>query len=71
LCYGESDLRLHGYTNADYANNLDGHKSTSAYIFLLGGSKIFWCSKKQSIVALSTEEAEYVAASSTTQEAID
>ena len=69
LCYGGWDLWLHGSTDADYARNLDEHISTST-TFLLQGGTTSWCSKKQSIVVLSTMKTDYVTASSTTQEAI-
>ena len=45
-------------------------KSTSGYIFKLGGGPVSWCSKKQSCVALSTSEAEYIALTSAAQEGI-
>jgi hypothetical protein len=61
LCYQGRDLRLRGYTDADWAGDLDECKLTSGYTFLLGGGAITWCSKKQSCVALSTMESEYVA----------
>ncbi|MCI48732.1 hypothetical protein A2U01_0069975, partial [Trifolium medium] len=40
----------------------DDRKSTTGYIFLYGGAPIFWCSMKEPVVALSTCEAEYIAA---------
>eukprot|EP00253_Pinus_taeda_P002039 PITA_02039 len=40
----------------------DDWKSTSSYVFHMGLGAISWASKKQPIVALSTAEAEYVAA---------
>lgn len=50
------------FTDSDYAGDLDDRKSTSGYVFLLAGGAVSWSSKKQSIVALSTTEAEYIAA---------
>uniref|UniRef100_A0A2N9FKV1 Integrase catalytic domain-containing protein n=1 Tax=Fagus sylvatica TaxID=28930 RepID=A0A2N9FKV1_FAGSY len=64
------DLRLRGYSDADWAGDLDEHKSTSGYTFLLGGEAITCCSKKQSCVTLSTMESEYVACSTVVQEAV-
>ena len=59
-----------GYSDADWAGDTGDRKSTSAYVFLLGGAAISWKSNKQSCVALSTAEAEYVALSAAAQEAI-
>lgn len=53
---------FHAYTDSDYAGDLDDRKSTSGYVFMLAGGAVSWSSKKQSIVALSTTEAEYIAA---------
>eukprot|EP00253_Pinus_taeda_P022758 PITA_22758 len=53
---------LVGYTDSDWARSVDDRKSTSGYVFHMGSGAISWDSKKQSIVALSTKEAEYVAA---------
>ncbi|WVZ68640.1 LOW QUALITY PROTEIN: hypothetical protein U9M48_017559 [Paspalum notatum var. saurae] len=53
---------LIGYSDSDMAGDIDGRKCTSGLIFFLGGCPISWQSQKQRIVALSTCEAEYVAA---------
>ena len=52
-----------GYTDSDFAGDLEDRKSTSGHIILIGNSPICWGSKKQSIVATSTTEAEYIATS--------
>ena len=70
LCYHEGDLRLRGYSDADWASDKDGRKSTSGYTFILGGGAVTWCSKKQTCIALSTMESEYVACSAAVQEAV-
>ena len=59
-----------GYSDSDWAGDLDDRKSTSGYIFMLCGAGISWRSKKQASVALSTAEAEYIALSGAVQEAI-
>ncbi|PNX90741.1 hypothetical protein L195_g046867, partial [Trifolium pratense] len=53
-----------GWSDSDYAGDLDDRKSTSGYVYMLGSSAISWSSKKQAIVTLSTTEAEFVAAAS-------
>ena len=70
LCYHGGDLKLRGYSDADWASDRDERKSTSGYAFTLGGAAISWCSKKQTCIALSTMEAEYVACSAAVQEAV-
>ena len=37
---------LFGYTDSDYAGNLEDRKSTSGYVFMLGSGVISWSSKK-------------------------
>jgi hypothetical protein len=59
---------FHGFTDAAYANS-DGRKSTTGYVYLVGGGTITWMSKKQSVVALSSTDAEYVALSEASHEA--
>lgn len=70
LCYHGGSLKLTGYSDADGSADRDERKSTSGYVFLLGGAAITWCSKKQPCISLSTMEAEYVACTSAVQEAI-
>ncbi len=56
------------YCDADWAGDTDDRKSTTGCVVLLFGCPIFWMSKKQSTVALSTAEAEYMAISAALQE---
>ena len=70
LCYGGSDFIVRGYVNSDYAGDLDKSKSTTGYVFILAGSTVSWVSKLQSVVAMSTTEAEYVAATQAIKEAV-
>ena len=48
-----------GYCNTNYVEDPHDQKSTNSYSFMLAGGPIAWKSKKQSLVALSTTEAEY------------
>ena len=59
-----------GFSDADWAGDLDDRKSTSGCIFQLSGAAISSRSKKQARVALSTAEAEYIALASAAQEAV-
>ncbi|GAU43961.1 hypothetical protein TSUD_283880 [Trifolium subterraneum] len=58
------ELKLDGWSDSDYAGDLDDRKSTSGYVFMLGSGAISWSSKKQPIVTLSTTDAEFIAAAS-------
>ena len=51
-----------GYTDSDYAGDDDTRRSTTGCIFLLNGGAINWASRLQACVALSTAEAELMAA---------
>lgn len=62
--------KLIAYADSDYAGDLEDRKSTSGHVFLLGSGAVSWLSKKQPIVALSTTEAEFVAAASCATQAI-
>ena len=58
------------YTDADWANDLDTRCSTTGNVFVMSGGPISWISQKQATVALSTAEAEYIALSTASQEAV-
>lgn len=64
------DGELQGYTDADWASDIDKRRSCTGYVFTLCGGAISWNSKRQSTVALSSMEAEYMALSAASQEAI-
>ena len=66
----DSPEAIIGYSNADWAGDVQDRRSTSGNVFLLGGGAITWSSRKQSSVALSTVEAEYMALNVATQEAV-
>jgi len=61
---------LIGYCDADYAGDMETRRSTTGYCFKLLGSTISWTSIRQSTVATSTCEAEYMALAEAAKEAI-
>ena len=71
LLYSKSDSNnCVGFSDADCGGDLDDRKSSYGYVFQVDGTAISWRSKKQTCVALSTAEAEYVALSSAAQESL-
>lgn len=58
------------YVDADHGGNLDNGRSTTGFVIKMGTGAISWSSRLQSIVALSTTEAEYVGAVSAAQEVL-
>jgi hypothetical protein len=67
---GDHDSTLSGYTDLDWAGSVSDRKSTSGCYFSLGSAMISWQSRKQSNIALSTAEVEYIAACFASCEAI-
>ena len=63
-------VEVKGYCDADWAGDIDTMKSTSGYVFMIGGGAISWSSKKQQTVALSSSEAEYMSATHASKEAL-
>ncbi|GMI99343.1 cysteine-rich RLK (RECEPTOR-like protein kinase) 8 [Hibiscus trionum] len=61
---------LSGFVDADWAGDVNDRRSTTGFCFTTGSAAISWCSKKQTTVALSSCEAEYVAATMATQECL-
>jgi hypothetical protein len=70
LVYEGSLESLVGYTDSDWAGDTDTRRSTAGYVFNLGSGAISWQSKRQSAVALSSCEAEYMGQTQATREAI-
>ncbi|XP_050916724.1 secreted RxLR effector protein 161-like [Lathyrus oleraceus] len=60
-----SICKLVGYSDADYAGSKTDQKSTSGTCHILGNALVSWACKKQACIALSTSEAEYIAAACT------
>ena len=69
LTYGEEYHDLVGYTDADGASQEHRH-AISGYTFILDAGAVSWSSRKQELVTLSTTEAEYVAATHASKEAL-
>src|SRR5436190_21577392 len=63
-------LSLIGFSDSDFAADVDTRRSTSGYIFKLSNGPVTWMSQRQTIVSLSTTEAEYIAACLTVKESI-
>eukprot|EP00253_Pinus_taeda_P024026 PITA_24026 len=75
LCYqGRPELNraldIHGFLDADWAGDLDQRRSISGYVFNLFGGAVSWMNKKQSVVVVSTTEAEYMEATHASKEAV-
>jgi transposase InsO family protein len=86
IIYGDaSDIEVHAYTrancprdqistlgfaDADHGTDKDDRKSQTGYVFMINNGPVSWTSHKQSSVALSTMEAEYMSLSDSSREAI-
>lgn len=60
---------LSGFSDSDYAGDDNAH-STNGYVFKVGRSSVSWSSKKQTVVACSTTESEYIGGNHAGAEAI-
>ena len=61
---------IEGYCVSDWDNDPEQRKSTTGYVFTLAEGAVAWMSRRQPIIALSTAEAEYVAACEASMEAM-
>lgn len=64
------NINLSGYSDADFAGDVDTLRSTTGYVFLINKSLVTWSSQRQKLVTLSTTDSEYVAASTACKEAV-
>uniref|UniRef100_A0A2N9J2D4 Uncharacterized protein n=1 Tax=Fagus sylvatica TaxID=28930 RepID=A0A2N9J2D4_FAGSY len=69
LYYSGYPVVLEGYSDANWVTSVGDNKSTSGWIFTLGGGAISWASKKQSCISHSTMESEFIALASAGKEA--
>ncbi|GJW20577.1 hypothetical protein Tco_0031199 [Tanacetum coccineum] len=72
LVYGrnpKAELQVDCYCDAGFETDRDDTKSQTGYVFILNGDAVDWKSSKQSTTAMSTTEAEYIAASEAVMEA--
>ena len=70
LCFGIIYLEVIGYTDTDFARDVDYRKSTSGHVFLIGGTIVSWLSKKQGCVAKHIMKVEYTSCNTTESEAV-
>jgi hypothetical protein len=61
---------IEGFCDSDWAGCVDTRRSTSGFVWMMNGGAVCWRSKLQTIVALSSTEAEYVGATPAVQEVI-
>ena len=60
----DSSFMIAGYSNADWAGNIEDRKATSSACFFIGDYLVAWLSKRQNVVSLSIIEIEYIAVGS-------
>ena len=70
IYWRESKLKLEEYTNSSFQSDSDDSKSISGYVFILNGGAVSWKNFKQSTVADSTTEIEYITASEAAEKAV-
>ena len=70
IVYGGNKITMEGFSDSDWTNDKDGQRSINKYVFKICVGAITWKSRKQSLVALSSTEAEYVGYSEAAKEVI-
>ena len=71
ICFGSKGACVEGYTDADYARDMDKRRSTLGYVFMFTSGVVSWQSRLQNCTSLSTTtEAEYIATTEACKEAI-
>ena len=69
LVFENGELQIQGYTDSDFMSDIDDRKLTSGSLFICNGGVVSWKSFKQTMIADSTMEAEYITASEAAKEA--
>ena len=70
LVYGGEDELIKGYSEASFQSDRDNFFSQSGFVFTLNGGAVTWRSSKQSTIADSTTESEYITVNEATKEAM-
>jgi hypothetical protein len=70
LRFQKTGKKLQAYSDADWGGDIIDRKSFSGYVLLLAGGPVSWSSKKQTSVALSSTEAEYISMCHATKEVL-
>jgi hypothetical protein len=66
--YTRSKFSINGFSDSDFAGDVDSRRSTTGYLFIINEGPVTWASHRQKTVALSTTEAEYMAACDASKE---
>ncbi|CAL8092418.1 unnamed protein product [Prunus armeniaca] len=69
LHYTRYPAVLEGYSDANWISDTKDSNSTSGYVFTIGGAAISWRSTKQTVIARSTMESEFIALDKASEEA--
>jgi hypothetical protein len=70
LCFGGSNIVLHGYVDSNMEGDKDSRRSTTGYVFTIGGTRVSSISKLKKCIALSITKTKYVAATNASKEMI-
>jgi hypothetical protein len=67
---GAPSSKVEGWSDSEYGSDVFERRSRTEYIFMLNGATVSWKSQRHQAVALPAAEAEYVALTAATQEAM-
>ncbi len=65
---GTPSKEVRGYCDADWGGDLEDRRSTTGFVFMVGGGTISWSNKQQPTITLSTTKVEYMANTQATKE---